>query len=469
MKRNCILLIIILLVFIILSCKLPFGLAPQEDEPVPAESPPPAPAIHEDDTNEVSEPASAIPLPGDLVQPGDLVYLGAFRLPGESGGSSWGYSGHGLTYYPGGDPGGPDDGFPGSLFGAGHDQQQYVSEISIPEPIISKNPEDLNTAITLQEFQDISGGMISEDLDLPRIGLEYLPPIGSQTTGKLHFCYGQHFQGFEPSHGWSELDLSDPQPAGPWVFDGYTNYATNDYLFEIPEGWADAYAPGMRLATGRFREGVWCGRGPALFAYGPWNDGNPPEPHIVLTSLTPLLLYGIQEPDLPDIVSDPAMEMNGYLEADHWWGGAWLTAGDKSGVIFVGTKAVGSSWYGFANGVEWPYDCAEADTPPCPEPPEWPYDDRGYWAEDFKAQIIFYSPSDLAAVAQGQMETYEPQPYASLDIDQSMIDPEIDVARYKRDIVGAAAFDRAHGLLYIFERLADEDKSFIHVWRVGPG
>lgn len=72
------------------------------------------------------------------IQPGDLRYVGAFRLPDCSQKeASWEYSGEALTYCPVGDPDGPDDGFPGSLYGVGHDWKQYVSEISIPVPIIS--------------------------------------------------------------------------------------------------------------------------------------------------------------------------------------------------------------------------------------------------------------------------------------------------------------------------------------------
>lgn len=37
---------------------------------------------------------------------------------------------------------------------------------------------------------------------------------------------------------------------------------------------------------------------------------------------------------------------------------------------------------------------------------------------------------------------------------------------HKRDMVGAAAFDRERGLLYVIERLADEVNSVIHVWRI---
>jgi hypothetical protein len=35
--------------------------------------------------------------------------------------------------------------------------------------------------------------------------------------------------------------------------------------------------------------------------------------------------------------------------------------------------------------------------------------------------------------------------------------------------LGAAAFDRQRGLLYVLEPLADEDRSIVHVWRVEGG
>jgi len=416
------------------------------------------------------EPASGpVDIPqGNRIQPENLTYLGAFRLPEGSGGSNWEYSGHGLTYYPEGDPGGGGDGLPGSLFGFGHDHQLMVSEISIPLPVVSKNLDDLNTATSLQPFADITDGLFDPGaVDIPRAGIEYLPAQGDQTTGKLHFVWGQHFQLFDPSHGWSELDLSDPQPVGLWVFDGFTNYATSDYLFEIPEAWSDAYTPGQRLATGRFREGVWSGFGPSLFAFSSWHEGGEaPPPNTTLTSITPLLLYGTQEAGNPEIITDPSMAMNGYQESDHWWGGAWLTAGDRAAVIFVGTKALGNSWYGFANGVVWPYDCADQTPPTCPDVPDWPYSDRGFWAEAYQAQIILYDPAQLAAVARGQIQPYEPQPYASLDLTPYLFNPELNQAEYKRDLVGASAFDRERGLLYIIERLADGYKSVIHVFQV---
>ena len=446
-----------ILVLTFLACTL--GQSP----PLPTEPGPASSSQGATAAPTLIQPPSVPPPSSNVLLPKNLEYLGAFRLPDASGGSNWDYSGQGLTYYPAGDPGGADDGFPGSLFGFGHDQHVQVSEISIPAPVISKNLDDLNTAVTLQPFADISGGIFDpEAMDLPVADLAYLPPQSGQDTGKLHFTFGQHFQDFEPSHGWAELDLSNPRPAGPWVFDDYTNYATNDYLFEIPVEWANAYMQGQLLATGRFREGVWGGYGPALFAYSPPANGN------TITSITPLLLYGIQEPGLTDIVADESMQMNDYQLADHWLGGAWLTAGNKAAVIFTGTKALGHSWYGFANGLVWEYDCAEQSPPTCPDPPEWPYDNRGYWADDYQAQVIFFNPADLAAVARGEIQTGEPQPYAALVLDEYLFNPELDYAEYKRDLVAAAAFDREHGLFFIVERLADEYKSVMHVWRIVP-
>jgi hypothetical protein len=405
---------------------------------------------------------------GELIQPKDITYLGAFRLPGASGGSNWGYSGYAATFYPDGDSGGGDDGYPGSLFAIGHDQDQQVSEISIPVPVISqaKDADELNTATTLQPFSDITDGMFGY-LEIPRAGLEYLSPQELQQTGKLYFSWGQHFE-FErnPTHGWAETDLSDPQTAGAWHLDGYSPYTTNDYIFSIPESWADANTPGQLLATGRFRDGLWSGRGPALYAYGPWTEGNPPPSGSTLGNVTPLLLYGVQETGAIDIISNESQSMDGFSEADEWSGGEWLTAGNRSAVIFVGTKALGRTWYGFSNGVEYPTSGDPGEV--YPEVPPWPNDQRGWWAEDVEARIMFYDPADLAAVANGEMETWEPQPYATMSLDDYLFDPGYDYTRGKMTLVGDSAYDRENGFLYVFERLADEDeKSIVHVFRVG--
>lgn len=431
--------VLLLTLFLAAACTFPD--AASEQTP-----PEPAPVV-----DEAAQPETIPVSPPDgnnVIDPNQLTYLGAFRLPEASGGSSWEYSGHGLTYRPAADQA---QSMSGTLYGFGHDQQLMVSEISIPDPVISQNLDDLNTAETIQPFADISGGLfVPEEMTIPRAGLTY-------HADRLYFAFGQHIQDFEPSHGSASLDLAQAQ--GAYRFDGYSNYVTNDYLLEIPETWATALG-GYPLASGRAREGLWSGRGPALFAYQPdVLEGD------TLTKVLPLLLYGEQQPGLPDIVSNESMAVADYHDADHWWGAAWLTAGERSAVIFAGTKALGDEWYGFANGVVWDYSCSDDNS--CPDVPDFPYDDRGFWAADYQAQIIFYDPALLVAVARGELESWQPQPYAVMDLTEHLFAPELDFYNYKRDLIGAIAFDREHGRLYVVERLADDAKSIIHVWQVG--
>ncbi len=457
------------LILFLAACNLPGAANPTAEitEAVGAENSIAVDTSNESSNNPLGQPTSSDVSPAVRIQPEDLEYLGAFRLPEASGGSSWDYSGQALTFYPQGDPGSEGDGFPGSLFGVSHDQQMMVSEISIPQPIISSDVAQLDTAVTLQPFNDLTGGIFQDvEWGIPVMGLEYLPPQDGQDSAKLYFSWGEHIQNLTHSHGWSDLDLSHPDPAGPWIFGSISNYATSDILFEIPATWADTYTPGLYLASGRFREGEWGGRGPALFAFAPWTEGNPPAPDAVLHNIEPLLLYGVARPDGSEIDSDETTQMSSYKLADHWWGGAWLTAGEGSAVIFAGTKAIGNSWYGFANGLVWEYDCADQTPSTCPEVPAWPYDGRGFWAEDFQAQIIFFDTNELGAVAQGVIRPYEPQPYAVLDLTLYLFEPYTDLETYKRDILGAVAFDRENGYLYVVERLADEYKSIIHVFKV---
>ncbi|NIA20636.1 MAG: hypothetical protein GWP05_01425 [Anaerolineaceae bacterium] len=390
----------------------------------------------------------------ERIEPGDLVYKGAFRLPDEPEEVGWGWSGQGLAYRSDGDPKDKADGYPGSLFGVGHDWHQYISEITIPEPVVSakKNLAELKTARTIQKFHDIRGKKFPE-MEQARSGLAWLPKQGQQTSGKLYFCWGPHMDegSTAPSHGWCETDLANPQTAGPWKLGGLWTYVTTDYIFPIPKAWADKHTPGMRLATGRFRDGGQGSQGPTIFAYGPWNEGNPPKAGATVRATT-LLQYS-------SVTDQVQHKLKGYHHSDEWSGGAWLTSGGRSAVVFVGTKGQGKCWYGFANGVVWP---EEGPWPPVPEAPN---DQRGWWSSSFTAQIVFYDTGDLAEVAAGRKKPYEVQPFATLEIEKLLYR-----ARPQPEFhhVGAAAFDRRRGLLYVIEFRGDEDKSLVHTWWVRP-
>jgi sporulation protein YlmC with PRC-barrel domain len=80
--------------------------------------------------------------------------------------------------------------------------------------------------------------------------------------------------------------------------------------------------------------------------------------------------------------------------------------------------------------------------------------------------ILFYDPEDLAQVASGAMEPFEPQPYVRWDITPYMIQPD---TTYEIG-TGGVAYDQARGYLYISEGSADREhhKPVIHVFAIDP-
>ncbi len=474
----------------ILACSLPSS--PSVEDPT---AEPPSTSPNEPGPG-VTQPAPLLPVNmEELIQPADLVYLGAFRLPDDGERPrTFEYGGNAMTFHPGSDPSESDDGFPGSLFVSGHERLAYgelpdgdqIAEITIPAPVISRSLDDLPYAEFIQGFQDVAAGFFTNLDEIPRLGMLYLDdPL---TGPKIHLAWGQHLQPDPPvaSHAWFDPDLSNPNMQGAWFIGDQSLDSVNGYLFEIPAGWADLYTEGRMIGTGRYRDGGWSGMGPALFAYRPWLEGgSAPAPGMHLEETT-LLLY-----EKSTNTESIECSMTGYQHADEWEGGAWLTtATGKSAVIFAGTKSNGVKyWYGYINpaGPEYPcvdgefvgqYDvCRLADGTPCP--PEDLVEcnghtsSRGWWSTHFDAQFILYNPADLARVANGEIASWDPQPYASIDIDEHLYfnPPEWDVETLgtgdqRRFRIGDVAFDRENGLLYVLELFADGAKPVVHVWLV---
>jgi hypothetical protein len=238
------------------------------------------------------------------------------------------------------------------------------------------------------------------------------------------------------------------------------------------------------------RDGGQGGMGPVIFAYRPWNaDGSPPAAGTRLEEVT-LLLYE-NAYNTEDIVR----AMNGYQHPDDWGGGAWLTTpSGKGAVLFAGTKSNGDKyWYGYITPDGPQYACVDAnvtDFPTCrnSDGTVCPQEDfsgccsaeagtcvsnRGWWTTRFDAQFILYDPADLARVAAGRMESWEPQPYATIDIDEHLyLDPpewdlvELGWGDQRRTRIGDVSYDRQNNLLYVLELFADGAKPVVHVWRI---
>jgi hypothetical protein len=432
-----------------------------------------------------------------LIQPTDLVYQGAFRLPGgDTLPQTFIYGGNAITFNPDGDPSNTDP-YPGSLFVMGHDRMPYgelpdgsqVAEVSIPVPAIESNPADLPQAAFIQGFHDVTAGFFTQLEEIPKTGMQYLNH--ADTGPKIHLCWGQHLQPPDvASHAWFDATLDTPNMEGVWFIGDHNLYSVNGYMFDIPPAWADEHVEGRYLATGRFRDGGQGGMGPVLLAYRPWlAGGSAPSSGTHLAETTLLLYENVYN------TSDFVRNMNGYQHADEWEGGAWMTTpSGKSAVLFAGTKSTGTKhWYGYINPLGPEYPCVDAhvtdfDTCRMADGSSCPSEDyagccdeeqgtcvtyRGWWSTRWDAQLILYDPADLARVAAGEIESWEPQPYASLDIDEHLYlaPPEWDLQDLGWDVqrryrIGAAAYDRNSGLLYVLELYADGAKPVVHVWRV---
>ncbi|HDP94434.1 MAG TPA: hypothetical protein ENN40_03630 [Candidatus Aminicenantes bacterium] len=379
------------------------------------------------------------------LRPDDLEYLGAFRMPQNTPGDTWEWSGAagGLSYRCDGDPHGKMDGYPGSLFATGHAWRMQVAEISIPAPEFPLNRDagSLPPAETIQSFHAVPGRLIDvERMEILRAGLEFVPRGVGGTASRLFFCWAEHFQDNGPSHGSCDPDLPVPDTAGPWWVSQVDIYAANDYLFSIPEQWSIRNAPGCFLATGRFRDGGWSGQGPVLIALNPGNTDTPPAPGEALDN-RPLILY-----DSSETAGESSRTMEGYHHSDEWTGGAWIDYSPFRAVVFVGTKGRGNCWYGDRDG-------------PCQDC----RGERGWWSDRFEGGVLFYDPHELEAVARGEAAPHDPQPYAFMVVDEVLL--HVDSIQQWHHL-GPCAWDPIHGILYISEPMADYARSVIHAWKI---
>jgi len=391
-----------------------------------------------------------------------ITYKGAFRLPDGGVGSDFNYMDGDPAYYPDGNPTNTDA-YPGSLFIAGDATHRYVAEISIPEPVISPatNLNDLNQATFLQNFANV----VSPNVQYAAWGwkkgpaLEYLPAQSGQTQGYLYTCFGEYYawdgERFN-SFGACNTTLSSPSPAGGWIIgpqgDGMQapHYMTFiSFLFASPY-----QINGHLLIAGGSRPGN-LHNGPTLVAYSPWNDGTPLPGNNTLLSYTPLLMYD------DDFGTN---HLNGYSYCDYWYGGQWIRTGNRQSVVISGMKARGRAWYGYNNGESTFNVMMNVPTPDEPE-------DHGPRQSFAQAMLLFYNPQDLIDVATGIQNTWEPQPYAVLDLNDyfyypNNYDPDY-IYRYKG--AGGMAYDRERGTLYVTERGVtgnDNTVAIVHVWQI---
>jgi hypothetical protein len=394
-----------------------------------------------------------------VINPAGLEYRGAFVLPEDF---SWG--GEAIAYFPDGNggPSGPADGFPGSLFVTNLNQPEngLVGEVSIPAPIIlpAKNVALLNQAAIVTQPVNIRPANVNgwEYVDIWRTGLEFVPE-----EKRLYSSWSIHYTVTEEKHAsiscCSATNLAGSPKFGAWYI-GRSNQPpldamANDWLLAAPQSWADANCAGRNLLVGRSRDGGLSGLGPTLYAFSKVG-ATPPAANSELPTTT-LLQYGsVLEADdyhFPNSVA-------GYKHSDDWREAVWLTASNQNAVAMVGNKALGHNWYGY-HGERMRHDWVIADVP-YPEFYETDPDGKGWRAHNRQPMIIFFNPADLAKVAAGQMQPFEPQPYSAFRIPKALFWG----ATHE---IFSATCDNQNRLLYVTEFVREfEGRLLLHVWRI---
>jgi hypothetical protein len=397
-----------------------------------------------------------------LLQAADIEYLGGFRLPVVDDGlyGTFDYSNAAVAYFPGGDSAGPADGYPGSLFINGHLYASKVAELAIPAPVKSRTLTDLPIAKLLQPLTDARGGLGGGFI----MGMTYVA-----SENRIYWTSSDDYFNADcmpinlsapttpPALGSFLPTLSAPAARGSWYLAVGGRilhpYMTSRYIFELPKTLADASFGGNSLLSGRHRG--WCStNGPQLYAWKP--AGAAPAADKTAISAVRVLQYG----------TEVGQVAHGFSPANNYQGAAYVATVDRAAVIISGLFDFDPSrtYYGYDN---WKVSakCDGIVPFPCTGT-------RGWRAADPHVALLFYNPSDFAAVVSGSKASYVPQPYARLDLTAFMLKayPATMNVNSPGGETGIITIDRAHGLIYMTETRVDGTlRPVVHVFKVGSG
>lgn len=426
----------------------------------------------------------------DRLSPADLVYQGAFRLPDHY---NWGA--RGLAYDPAGNGGTGSllvTAFQGLMTPAGEPCYEgldgcaaYFGEVTIPEPVSSDSWEALPMAMPVRTPTVFDGGLVAsvEEAYTFVSGIELVPRQATQETDKLYgslnawYPEGSFGEASFPTVWYSELDGSDARGVfhvGPNGDPLYHGRKMGEYLFTVPQWYADAYLGGRTLVTGRSRgtpladpmdETGGGSQGPALFAFAPWPSDSP---GTELDAL-PMLYYRPRFPECagPDIgVGGQPVDCDfpGYTMSDEWNGASFIEGPAGRAILIQGRKASTNCYYCDETG-------SDPECPVMPLPGEcdrWCNEGRGYHGGPYRRQVLFYDVDELGQAATGARDPWTVAPYQVWEPAELLLQP---VDGNVCGDVGGMAFDTAGRRLFLVERglggYENENAAVVHVWSLG--
>jgi len=336
------------------------------------------------------------------VQPTDFTYLGSFDVDCSDDWCKYGQ--RGLEIADGGS----------ALWITGHDYDAQVTKVSIP-PIGG-------TATKLSGPSDFLGSCPEDD----EWYFAAIEESGGTLRGVCKYWYNTSGDDLDTYHASSG---AGSQHIGPRS-SPFESAKMGSYLFEVPGDFASQHLGGRRLITGYARSaGAFGGsQGPTLFAF----DVDDP------SGALDLVWYREHYPECNwDDYS--ACDLPGYRTSDDWEGATWVRSATGDAILVLGQKGLGDNYYGDAR----PGDCD-------------PY--KGYHADPYEGQIIFYDPADVVARLQGDKEPWEVLPYATLVLNgvggwDGCTSP------------GGMTYDQDSGRLYVVHKGgAGSGKPKVHVW-----
>lgn len=372
-------------------------------------------------TNELTAAADPMTLP--LLQFADLQYLGGFRLPRDISSGSFSYGGLGVAYNPGRN----------SLFIS--NRKEMVTEVTIPAPVNSANPEAMNWATYLQHFADPTEGNLWQ-VAPSDVSIQQMLVYNNRLYGTASIYYdGSGVQ--RVSHYSRSTNLSEPSFVGMTSIGDPTHTGFVDgYMAVVPPEWRTLL--GGPAVTGQccLPVAARTSWGPSAFAFDPAQIGySNPVPDATL------LYYDDMHPTLgPWMGSNPTWGANVQIN------NVILIAGTRT-ALYIGRNAMGPFCYGEGTGVQSLVGTMSPNGAVyCYDPTNPAKGQHGY---PYRYQMWAYDLAELAKVKAGQKNPWDVVPYGVWPFEFPT--PE---SRYR---IGGVGYDAARQLIYVSQMLADTD------------
>lgn len=346
----------------------------------------------------------------------DMQYLGAFRLPAATfGTSSLNYSEGPMEYNP----------LNHSLFIVGHDHQQAIAEFGIPE-LVDGDIDALEMGTNLQPFvSHLNAPVCGNNQNINQIA-------GLKLIDNRLFVNAYEYYDADGNVTNTTLIIDTPNDLPNSTVRGYFSLQggaghTAGWISEIPPQWRNQL--GGTYITGN-SSGIpiisRCSVGPSAFAFTP----DTVEGACNSIATIKLLDFSLDHP-LHDDLS------NTSGENDLWTHLSRATYG----FIVPGTRTYMTVGYSGGHGSGVCYKCTQDNGNTCGGycPPE---------AADYNQYYWLWDVEDLIAVKNGTLPAYNVAPY-----DYGVLSTPFENSTKQ---IGGAAFDPSTGTLYLSIQKADE-------------